>query len=224
MNPVLDRAAKFCQEFYKMKGSHERLLSDIASTEAKIETLKGKILLKEKGIVFFKVLSDNLWGESKTLIETIVTGGEKAIFVNHDIDFKVNFSSRGNAIVVDFENTIDSRARDIIDGQGGGIVDVVTFLLKLALLLLIKPSLARIMVLDEPFKHLSSSYVPRAMMLLKKLQKDFGIQFLIVTHIEEMEDLDCKRFRTTLVDGQSRFVSDKDLLQTLDGVSKAVEV
>jgi DNA repair exonuclease SbcCD ATPase subunit len=76
---------------------------------------------------------------------------------------------------------------DPITASGGGIIDVASFALRLACLCLSKPPLRRVMVMDEPFKFVSEQYRARLVELLERLAKDMGVQFIMVTHIKELE-------------------------------------
>jgi ABC-type molybdenum transport system ATPase subunit/photorepair protein PhrA len=73
-----------------------------------------------------------------------------------------------------------------MEEDSGGVVDVAAFVLRLSCLMLSKPAVRRIIVLDEPFKFVSIEYRDNVRMMLEKLSSDFDIQFIMVTHIEEL--------------------------------------
>jgi ABC-type molybdenum transport system ATPase subunit/photorepair protein PhrA len=73
-----------------------------------------------------------------------------------------------------------------MEEDSGGVVDVASFVLRLSCLMLSKPPLRRLIVLDEPFKFVSVEYRDNVRAMLEKLAKDFKIQFIMVTHIEEL--------------------------------------
>jgi len=75
---------------------------------------------------------------------------------------------------------------DPMDATGGGVVDVAAFALRLACLVLSQPPVRPFVVLDEPFKFVSEDYRPRVKAMLDHLAEEMGIQFLVVTHIEEL--------------------------------------
>ena len=70
------------------------------------------------------------------------------------------------------------------DDVGGGVVDVASFALRLAALLLMKPAPRRLLVADEPFKHVSRNYLPRIREMIETLAREMSVQFIIVTHSE----------------------------------------
>jgi len=81
----------------------------------------------------------------------------------------------------------DGMTLDPMTATGGGVVDVAAFALRLSCLILHKPPLRRILILDEPFKYVSEEYRPRVRELLETLSEEMGVQFLMVTHIQELK-------------------------------------
>jgi ABC-type sulfate/molybdate transport systems ATPase subunit len=72
-----------------------------------------------------------------------------------------------------------------MSASGGGVVDVAAFALRIACLTLRKPALRKVLILDEPFRFLSAEYRPRVRSLIESLADEFGVQFIIVTHLDE---------------------------------------
>jgi DNA repair exonuclease SbcCD ATPase subunit len=73
---------------------------------------------------------------------------------------------------------------DPADQTGGGVLDVAAFALRVASLMLQRPRPRRLLVLDEPFKHLSerNDYRQRVASLLETLSREMKIQIVMVTH------------------------------------------
>jgi DNA repair exonuclease SbcCD ATPase subunit len=76
---------------------------------------------------------------------------------------------------------------DPMTASGGGVVDVAAFALRLACLVLQRPAVRRLVVLDEPFKFVSEGYRAAVRDLLLCLSSEMGIQFVMVTHIDELQ-------------------------------------
>lgn len=74
-----------------------------------------------------------------------------------------------------------------LDSDSGGVLDLAGFALRLSCLMLTKPKLRRILVLDEPFKFVSETYREKIVALIEQLSQDFQIQFVIVTHIPSLQ-------------------------------------
>jgi len=75
---------------------------------------------------------------------------------------------------------------DPMAATGGGAVDVAAFALRTACLILARPQLRKVLILDEPFRFVSAGYRDRVRALMENLSKDLGIQFILVTHCEEL--------------------------------------
>ncbi len=89
---------------------------------------------------------------------------------------------------------------DPTEADGGGKLDVISLGLRLGALLMYRPALNRILILDEPLRFISSSttsdqpYRYRAVEFLKKVATEYDIQILAVTHDSELVDLADARF------------------------------
>ena len=71
-----------------------------------------------------------------------------------------------------------------MDSVGGGVVDVASFALRIALFSLKRPKPRAVMIMDEPLKFLSKDLQGRASTMIGELSKKLGIQFLLITHEE----------------------------------------
>lgn len=76
---------------------------------------------------------------------------------------------------------------DPMTASGGGMVDVAAFALRAACIMLHRPRLSKVLVLDEPFKFVSAKYRDNVRTMLEQLSKDLGMQIVMVTHVEELE-------------------------------------
>lgn len=71
--------------------------------------------------------------------------------------------------------------------SGGGVIDVAAFALRLASLIYTRPACRKVLILDEPFKHLSKQYRPAVKNLLLHLSHEYNIQIIMVTHDPVLE-------------------------------------
>lgn len=75
---------------------------------------------------------------------------------------------------------------DPLTASGGGTVDVAAFALRVACLMLHRPRLSRVIILDEPFRFVSIQYQENIRAMLEQLSKDLGLQIVMVTHNENL--------------------------------------
>lgn len=73
-----------------------------------------------------------------------------------------------------------------LSSSGGGVVDVAAFGLRLACLLLARPRLRQLLVLDEPFRFVSLHYQANVVALLQELTEEFDVQIIMVTHNKDL--------------------------------------
>jgi len=120
-------------------------------------------------------------------ISSIVTKALKTVFPNpytFRMDYNVRGGTKSQAIPI-LER--DGEEYDPLSSCGGGVVDVISFALRVSCLLLTRPSPNRVLILDEPFRFVSRDLQPRVREMLEMLSDELKIQFIIVTHEEEIQ-------------------------------------
>lgn len=72
--------------------------------------------------------------------------------------------------------------------SGGGVVDVAAFSLRVASWSMQLPRSRPVIILDEPMRFLSADLQPKASEMIAQLSEKLGLQFLIITHEEELTE------------------------------------
>lgn len=118
-------------------------------------------------------------------ISSIVNKCLETIFQN-PYEFKIKFSQKRNKTEADL--TFIRNGREIKD-VGGGILDVTSFALRLCSILFSQKTLRPVMLLDEPFKNVSRSkgYLDKIPEMMITLAEEFSVQFIQVTHVDELK-------------------------------------
>ena len=93
-----------------------------------------------------------------------------------------------------------------MDASGGGAVDVAAFALRVASWSMQHPRSRATIILDEPMRFLSTDLQPKASEMLKQLSEKLGLQFIIITHEEELADEADKVFEIRQRKGVSEVV------------------
>jgi DNA repair exonuclease SbcCD ATPase subunit len=120
-------------------------------------------------------------------IAGVVTTCLKSVFGEDSYEFKIKFIRKRNRTEAQLILVKDGEEiTDPINEDSGGVLDIASFGLRLACLILHKPQLRKILVLDEPFRFVSKSYRGNVRQMLLKLAEDFHLQIIMVTHIEEL--------------------------------------
>jgi ABC-type molybdenum transport system ATPase subunit/photorepair protein PhrA len=120
-------------------------------------------------------------------ISRVVTSCLQTVFPNMNCSFEMHFERKRHHTETKLVLLQDGNAiTNPMEGESGGVLDVASFALQLTALLLSKPPLRRIMIMDEPFKNVAIEYRANVRQMLEKLAKEFKIQFIIVTHMDEL--------------------------------------
>lgn len=119
-------------------------------------------------------------------IAGVVSKCLEAVF-DDPYEFRMDFVQRRGRTEVDLVFVREDEVVDPMTASGGGVLDVASFALRLAALALSGPSVRRMLILDEPFKFVSMEYRGRIRDMLEMLSKEFGVQILMVTHIDELK-------------------------------------
>ena len=114
-------------------------------------------------------------------IATIVSQCLEAVFAE-PYEFCINFVRKRGRTEAGLMFKRDGLAVDPLTASGGGVVCIAAFALRIAALVLSRPAMRRLLVLDEPFSHLSRDLRPRVRTLLESIARDTGVQIIMVTH------------------------------------------
>lgn len=116
-------------------------------------------------------------------IAGVVSSCLSAVF-DDPYEFRIDFERKRGRTEASLRFCRRGLVVDPLTASGGGVVDVAAFALRAACLMLHRPRLSRLMVLDEPFRFVSSEYQGNIRSMLEELAKDLGLQIIMVTHNE----------------------------------------
>lgn len=165
-----------------------------------VEALSKEEDILQKTMSLFKTLSEQENEKSKNLFVSLVNYGLHSIFgsnVSFDLEMKMYATGTFYSPIL----VKDGNKEDLMS-SGGGILDIVSFLCRIVVLVSFFSKDSRVLRLDEPFKNLSKEYREKAIFLMKELSSQFGIQFIMVTHIAEFAEIPgAKVFKTSKTKG-----------------------
>ncbi|NLB89398.1 MAG: ATP-binding protein, partial [Syntrophomonadaceae bacterium] len=90
--------------------------------------------------------------------------------------------------------------------RGGGIVDIISLALRIALLETSRPALDGPLILDEPAKHVSQDYSHNVAEFLKLVVNTFERQVIMVTHNSYLADSGDKAFEVKIESGVTQVI------------------
>ena len=89
------------------------------------------------------------------------------------------------------------------DARGGGVVDVISLALRIAVIQSTDMYKEGPLILDEPAKHVSSEYIGNVAQFLKQISDIFNRQVIMVTHNQHLSEIADLAYKIELKDGVS---------------------
>ncbi len=143
----------------------------------------------EEAQVITQQISQAIQQQAHKRIAGVVSKCLETVFTGEDrYGFRIHFDrkrGRTEARLVLTKN--GHEIDDPLDFDSGGVCEVAAFALRLSCLVLSKPRLRKVILFDEPFKSISVDYLDNVRTLMDKLSEEFGVQFIVVTHIHQLE-------------------------------------
>jgi len=168
-----------------MSGKCDLLLSQINKSNDKIVDLGRKKEIYKKSVEFLRLVEESTKISIKEGFESIVTYALRYIF-QKDYNFNLTFNKRGNLQELDYAvSTPDFKEPyDPKDTSGGGILDIVSVALRIAILE--KTKINGFLVLDESFRNIHNlTFIENAFKFLKEINKKLNKQIIFITGIED---------------------------------------
>lgn len=131
-------------------------------------------------------IAQQIQEQAHNQIASVVTKCLEAVF-DEPYTFRILFEKKRGRTEARLIFERDGMEIDPMTGSGGGVIDVASFALRLSCLMLCKPQLRKILILDEPFKFVSEEYRRQIKLLLEQLSEEMKVQFIIITHINELK-------------------------------------
>jgi DNA repair exonuclease SbcCD ATPase subunit len=154
--------------------------------EAALSNVRANIDLWRNVSALLTKVSDYARRQLVERIEETVTAALQTVLADDSLRFEVEIGERNKTataewrVVSRYGNTEVSNNPE--DARGGGIVDIVSLALRLALLELSRPRPEGPVILDEPAKMVSAEYSENLTFFLKSYAQKTGRQFIVVTH------------------------------------------
>jgi len=171
------------------RGRQQELQESLSQHEEKLKLLTTDIDVKDQVSALLEQIAVSKREEMQDKIVRLITFGLQTVF-DPTMEFLIETNTRAGYVVMDMKvsNLVDGvrHETDIVTSHGGGLVNLIGFMLQCISLLFIYPPLTRLLVLDEAFSMVSREYLPKVGELLKSLSDKLSIQFIFVTHKPEL--------------------------------------
>lgn len=187
-------------------GARDLLQQQLADKQAALTEAQADIAVWEQCQVLFAKTSEFARQQITSHIEQVVTAALVAVF-GEGLSFRIVIGDRGGQPTAEWQ--VVSQYGDVEvsanpeDARGGGITDIVSLALRLAMLELINPRVEGPVLFDEPAKMVSKEYAGNLAYFLKQYAEKAGRQVVIITHNAQLADAADKTYLVRQADGRS---------------------
>lgn len=184
---------KQCREiedrFLLVKSERERLVKELDSLVSSRDDMIRQMDVCAQSIEFVEKVATEERRQIKRKVEDLITSCLHEVFDDtYSVEFDYGMKrSRTSVEVYCLRKCSDGLVvRRQIDGIGGGVADAMSLPLKL-IVLLNDTALDRVLIVDEPGKHLSIDHVPKFAQFLHTVSKKLGVQIIMSSHHQCMD-------------------------------------
>lgn len=192
------------QKINETLANRKRLFEDLDAALASLSEIELQIKdnLEQRDIArkAAGLVQDNLAAK----LSGIVTKALSTVF-EEPIEFIVEFVERRGVSECDLRLKIGDDIYDILNEQGGGVADVCSMCLQMAFIMM--SQVKRVLIIDEPARHMDSVAQERFILVLQELCKELDFTIIMVTHSQAFADNADKVFKVVKKGGIS-YVND----------------
>ncbi|WP_368504112.1 ATP-binding protein [Alkalihalophilus sp. As8PL] len=203
----LEHSLKLAHDEWTRQDAKRRLLEEqLSKREQSILEYNETIETYERARLLLQQSAEYAREQAKQQMETLVTNALQYVF-GPLFSFQIEIEEHGNKAVAEFYVVSDYEGIKVKtkpqDSRGGGVVDIVTLALRVALMETIQPKVEGPLLLDEPGKHVSGEYIHYLYEFLKSLSTMFGRQIIMITHNHHLAESGDIAYQVSIRDGIS---------------------
>lgn len=200
------RQKKAYDQWTRLDAERALLEEQIKARRKELDGYLDTIDTYEKARVLLQQSAEYAREQAKQQIETLVTNALQYVF-GPLFSFQIELEEHGSKAVAEFYVVSEYEGVKVKtrpqDSRGGGVVDIVTLALRVALLETVQPKRSGSLLLDEPGKHVSGEYVLYLYEFLKSLSTMFKRQIIMITHNYHLAQSGDKAYEVAIHDGIS---------------------
>ncbi len=176
------RLAAVRERFDALRHVRDVRRRDLASRRREIERIDAQLAIADDVGRALELLSDRLFGRLAHTLESKLTIALQEV-LEQPISFVVDRRFSRGAVAMRFGIERGGEREDILKGQGGSVLNVLSVGLRMfALKALDAGTHRRFLVLDEPDCWLRPDLVPRLVRIIRDAGRALGFQVLLISH------------------------------------------
>lgn len=187
----------------KIRGEKDHITKTLSDNELEMRKQTRALTQQEEARDIIRVVAQITQAQLEYKISELASLAISSIF-SQPYKFIAEFVLKRNKVETNLlVEDSDGNRFSPMNANGGGLVDVISFGLRLTMWTIKRPQPRPVIVLDEPFRFLSRDLQQKAGELLKELSRRFGIQFIIVSHDTALIECADKVFKVEKIRGRS---------------------
>ncbi len=214
LSQLREHAMRFRQQYERRRGQQEHLINEKEQWEIRLQQIQQEIQDYTKARYLLQEAASFAREQARQNIEAWVTAALQYVFHTDDMAFRVILTEKNNRPDADFYVVsqydgiqIETRPQD---ARGGGVVDIVSLALRIALMESGRQQVDGPLMLDEPGKHVSEEYGMMLAQFLKGVTQKTKRQVILVTHNHYLAESGDRSYQVVLNQGIS-IVSERGL-------------
>lgn len=185
---IVDKSRTIGELYNRQLAVLERINQQAALYADRINKSKQQLDDEEKAQGVLLALEEAWRKDFERNVEEIISDGISLVF-GEPLEFRLNTSIKAGASAIDFEIETADGSTPVMNAEGGSLVEVISFLLRVLIILAYKPALRKVLVADEMFGGVSEENTPTLAALLRKIVDETGIQIILATHNKALAEL-----------------------------------
>lgn len=185
---VQERFTRVNQELARQEGARERVAQALAEAEERVTETGREAEILDAVLDLLQGMEGAFQRNFQRSLATIVSEGLSHVF-GEELEVRIESSTKADMSAIRFRLVKGGQEEDIMEGQGGGYVNIIAFLLRVLLILAARPFLRRLLVLDEPFAMVSPEFRRSLAEMVSALINRLEFQVIMVTQEWEYVDV-----------------------------------
>jgi len=206
INNIENKLNEELKEYHIKEAMMLNLKKNKDEEEEKLKKLELEIDNLKKVKILLQKTSQFAREQSKKQMEYLITQCLQYIF-DSKMEFFIDIKEKGEKIEAEFYVISEQNNDKIItkpqDSRGGGVVDIISLAIRIAMMEIHYPKIEGPLILDEPAKHVSDDYIVNVAEFLKNVSSMFNRQIIMVTHNSHLLESGDYVYRVTLNNGIS---------------------
>lgn len=163
------------------KGETDNIRRSLVECRHKLKEQKESLVLYEKAQIIIQQVARLTQSKLEYHISELVSLVLESVF-DDPYKMELKFELKRGKSEAELFFSKNNQQTDPMSSSGGGVVDIASFALRVCLWSLQQPKSRNVIIMDEPFKHLSKDLREKAGEMLQEISKKLCIQIIMVTH------------------------------------------